>query len=455
MASLTNLAQIKGGLALQNRVTALETSYQAAKVLTTIAKDGENAGNYNVDELLADLKTGLADLAGDGSGEGLSLASLNTALNNLKNQYVKDAVRVQATATYTAGDPGSYTITLPSKSVTTYVAATGTFDDSVTYYSDDQGTVADVTGKSNGDSVEGLYVASISSVPFSISDAAPSFDTATELKVFTADNETVFDTNGDQLTYDFATNSFSGTPAKLDVAASKADTNGDLHYTALNETFDFKVFPVGRFTIATLPEDSLLDNSELELIAYDQAINKIVVELAKDQDVIDAITAKVGNETVANQIAAITDALDSRLDDVEALADNNKDRLDAVEAMFVPVDEWKTVTDTGVEDQETHEITYTPVTSWVLNDTPNDVKVKMFVNSLTYIEGKHLSVNRATKTVTWTFTEAQGGFDIDVTLADEVMFEYFVGSAAPDLDEIAAAEAEQNSQSNNDEPTEP
>ena len=72
-----SLAQITGGLQLKNDVLALQKSYDAAKVITSIQKaaaEGETpAVMYNVDELLNQIKSTLDGVAGDGSD---SIASL-------------------------------------------------------------------------------------------------------------------------------------------------------------------------------------------------------------------------------------------------------------------------------------------------------------------------------------------------------------------------------------------
>ena len=281
--ALLNLTQIKGGKELQSDVAALKQSYQAAKVITTIEKTAASGDNpavyYNADELLAALKTGLDSVNGVGEG---SLSALQTAISSLSSKQIKDTVRIGLTATY---DDPDFTIT------TDAVIAT----------------------------------------------AAPGFATSTALPVYTLDNKVVYDTTGEQLTYTFSTNTFSGTPAELDVDASKADTNDALHYKAIEETFNFKVFPVGTFTLGNIPEAALLDNDELELLTYDRIINKIIVELAKDDDVVAAIASKVGEQTVANQITAITDALATR---ITALENGKFDKSNIVKSKsFVEVAE--------------------------------------------------------------------------------------------------------------------
>ena len=114
--ALTNLAQIKGGLQLQSDVDALKLSYEAAKVLTTIAKEvaaGDPPANYNADELLAELKTRLDAIAGGTSG--LSLATLQTAIDGLKDKVIKDVVRVEVPVVSGAATiPANFDTLVPS-----------------------------------------------------------------------------------------------------------------------------------------------------------------------------------------------------------------------------------------------------------------------------------------------------------------------------------------------------
>lgn len=262
--SLTNLSQIKGGQLLRNDVNVLMTSYDAAKVLTNIKTGTQKDGKdeiYDVNTLLTNLKSGLETISG---GSGTSLATLQTAIDNIKGKSIKDIVRVTPTAAYA---DSKYTITLP-------------------------------TG-------------------FDASKAVPSMDDTVALPVYNTDNSSVLDENGAQLTYSFKTNTFSGVPSVVDVAASAKKTDGSYVYKPLAAGFTFKVFPTGSFTFNSLPADSLLDNEEFTLISYDKAINKLVVELAKDSDVINAVTEKVGTETVTNQIKAITDVLAARITTLE------------------------------------------------------------------------------------------------------------------------------------------
>ena len=413
MSYLPHLRQVKGGAQLRSDVDQLLASYQAVKVLTDISKpegaNGEDYGEYNVNELLTELKTTLNSVIS--GADGISLQSLQDAINGLNNKTIKDAVRITGTANYSSG---AFEAEFP-----------------------------------NG---------------FSITAAAPSFDTTTELPVYYLDNHPVLDRNGDQLTFDFFTGEFSGTPYELDVAASKEEDDDTLVYKAVTESFQFKVFPVGQFTLGNIPDEFLLDNAEVQLLAYDQVINKIIVELAKDEDVIAAISAKVGAQTVQDQIEAITDALETRIAALESNkigtsdivttirsqenAENSKipsekavidaiaehdptatfqsiiqqqsDRISALESITVAVEE--TFPITGATDD-------TETTTFPLTKRPNAQVVKMLVNHLLYTEDEDFTVDRSTNTVTWLLgTRGENGFKLTPSLTDSIRVIYHSGT---------------------------
>lgn len=435
-----NLVQIDGGLKLRTDLDALLNSYDAAKVLTTIKKEGDT-GNYNVDELLTTLKTSLGQISG---GSGTSLTSLKEAIDALEAKVVKDVVRLQLTATYANN---AYTVTLPEN----------------------------------------------------IDTLVPGIDFAVKLPVFNLNNTSVFDATGAQLTFDFATKAFSGIPSELDEVASKNASDGKLIYKPLTVDFDFKVFPTGKFTLQTLPEGYLLDNNELQLIAYDQAINKLIIKLAQDKELIDDVKTQIGATAIKDQIdtamaeltkaiadnktatdKAISDAatatvaaLDDKInkaDIVSAIGDtpsankvaSEKAVADAIAAIKTAVasdstdqinkaiadarkmieDNVQTKTDaiaTSVNTAITALTSRTkvfeikdavPVVEFVLDEVPNATKVTLNINSFVYEEEDGaFTVDRDNKKITWVATAANDGFDIMNTLTDKIIVRYFTGVA--------------------------
>lgn len=438
--SLMNFAQIKGGKQLQTNVAALLQSYDAAKVLTTIVKtpaseDGSvKAVNYNVDELLKALKTSLAEITGTSAGEGVTnLQTLKDSLDALGGKKIKDIVRVEL-------------------------------------------AVAD--GKAT--------------IPSDLATTVPGLDTSKALPVYTTDNEILLNDKGEQLTVNLADGTFNGTPSVIDEAASAKKTDGSFVYKAATVTA-VKVFPQGEWTLKDLPAAALLDNSEMQLIAYKQAINKIVVELAKDSDLIEAVKAQIGTQAVSDQLkekANITDvysvdtsgtktALYRKNADKIKLADLDQDLQDVIKTAATPqvfdpsdliaedakkfdkanivkstddtsasgytpsddkvlsekaaraaIDAIKTNIEASAEKAVEDSIAVTaPTTTFTLTKTPNDHLVKMIINHLIYNETEDFTVDRTAKTITWTATAANDGFDIDTELTDKVRILYYTKEA--------------------------
>ena len=253
MAFKPMLSQIQGGVELRTDVDTLKTSYDAAKVITTTSK-GEGGGTYNADELLTKIQTDITSL------DSKTQQAIKDAVNAVKNKVIKDVVRIQVEATYSADDgEGSYNVQLPED-----------FDIKV-----------------------------------------PSANKETPVPVYELDNNAVIDETGAQITINLTDGTLSGYPCEVDEAAS---AGGTTVYKKRTESFDIKFFPVGTFTLDTLSEDYMLDNQELQLLSYDQAINKIITNLAQDQSLIDKISALVGEEAVAEQIKEKTDALQNQID---------------------------------------------------------------------------------------------------------------------------------------------
>lgn len=252
MAFKPMLSQIQGGVELHADVDTLKTSYDAAKVITTTSK-GEDGGTYNADELLTKIQTDITSL------DSKTQEAIKTAVDAIKNKVVKDVVRIQVEATYSAGDgEGSYNVQLPED-----------FDTKV-----------------------------------------PSANKETPVSVYELDNTAVIDETGNQITINLTDGTLSGYPCEVDEAAS---AGGTTVYKKRTKSFYIKFFPVGTFTLDTLSEDYMLDNQELQLLSYDQAINKIITNLAQDQSLIDKISALVGEEAVAEQIKKKTDVLQNQI----------------------------------------------------------------------------------------------------------------------------------------------
>ena len=373
--SLTNLAQIKGGLQLQADVQALLKSYDAAKVLTQIAKavgEGEEAANYNVEELLAELKAKVDAIAGEGAeGDGVSLASLAAAIEALKDKKLKDMVRVE------------------------FGIASG-----------------------------------VAALPADFDTLVPAADKTKALPVYTAANEVVFNENGEQLTIVPETGVLNGVPSVIDAEASAAAEDGKLVYKAMGD-FQAKIFPVGEWTLAELPADALLDNNEMQLVAYKTALDKLVVDLTRDENLINQVKELVGEKAVQEQLEEALKAIN------EAIAlKADQTALDEVDAAVKDIDERVKAIEGTQETYVSEKIAVTaPVAEFALANKPNDKLVEMVINHLVYREGEDFTVDRDAQKVAWTLSAAADGFDIDAELTDAVRINYFFkvagGAATP------------------------
>ena len=356
---LINLNQISGGVQLQKDVEALLKSYDAAKVLTKIAKtvgEGEDPANYNAEELLSELKSKMDEIAGDGA---LSLKSLNDAITGLKDKKIKDMVRV-------------------------------------TFSTDSEGTVT----LDDGD----------------LADLVPGYNENAHVPVYSLDNDILYNGEGDQLTLSLKDLTLNGIPHVIDATATAADEDGNKVYKPYTtDVFNGKVFPVGEWTLEEFPTDALLDNAELQLVAYKTALDKIVVELAKDKDLIAKIQEQIGEEAIKDVLDDTIKDLNDKIDlkEDKTVVKELSDRVDALEA--------------GLEEEIHDRVQIlSKVDSIDLSRIPNTKPVSIEINHLTYLENDGtFNVNREDKKITWLFNEANEGFDIDETLTDFVFVNYY------------------------------
>ena len=65
--------------------------------------------------------------------------------------------------------------------------------------------------------------------------------------------------------------------------------------------------------------------------------------------------------------------------------------------------------------------------NFTLANEPNAQKVELNINGIIYEEDDAFTVARPTKTLTWTFDNASGGFDIDKDLAEFITAKYYTG----------------------------
>ena len=300
MAGLIKRNQIDGLVAMKAYLDSINPgqggSYAAANVTTTVIKTPESAEGvgdqvyYTGDELLQALKSSIDGML-DG-GDGLSLPELSRLIDNV-NKDLNGG---------TAKDANNNDIVYPgfkNKSINDVVRIE---------FNLASGTTA--TEKiASGDS----------------SKITAEITSGQTLRAYTIDGAPIVGAAGAAISFDLDTKTFSAAPYILDVDATKASGGIDSTTGAINPasavytafTGDFKVFPVGTWTLETLPATALLDNNEMQLIAYDQALQKVIIQLATDKNLIDRITEAVGQTAIVDAVKDATKVIDTRIKNLE------------------------------------------------------------------------------------------------------------------------------------------
>lgn len=361
------LEQIKGAIEMRQQLDALIKSYDATRVITNIplkTQDGSDAHGktYDANTLLAWLLNNQADLRKIQSD---SATLVDNRLKRFEDKLVKDTVRVPLNAVWSSDH---FVVTLP-----------GSFE---------------------------------TLVPNVGSEAVAAYN---------LDNTPVLDEHGNQITFDLKKLQFNGIPSVVDPVASARTPDGSKVMKARTESFDFKIFPVGEFKLSELPEDYLVDNTELQAIAYQQAIDKLVIQLTKDSDLIDAIKKMIGTEAVKTQIEkedkAIRDLVTASIAAQNEARENLKNNIDS-RLLYQG--------DIYVPKTQAFNLTNSAATEFVLDETPNTGEISLNINGIIYDEeADAFTVNRAAKKITWTATAANGGFDLTNKITNKIVAHYY------------------------------
>ena len=289
MSILIKRNQVDGLVAMKALLDQIDASYPASKVTTTVAKTveaGQDPANYTGQELLAELKTNVDSIL-DG-GDGLNLPELKRLIDKLNAELNG--------GTYADTEGDDVTLNgLKNKQINDVVRISFTYNGST-------------------------------ATPVDASQITNALTAGQTLYAYTESGAPIVDDTGESLSFDFDTKTFLGSsPYILDVDATKASGGvnpstgqpvaGEPVYTPF--TGIFKVFPVGTWTLEDLPADALLDNNEMQLIAYDQALQKVIIQLATDKNLIDRITEAVGETAIQDAVKANTATIDARLDRLE------------------------------------------------------------------------------------------------------------------------------------------
>lgn len=400
MNRLIDLSQIKNGLKILQGIQEIQESYDGFKVVSSVLNE-ETGEEYSVNEMIETFK-GTLDINFKDKGtlqEQISqaiidlreilesqLESTNVAIDTINNRIIKDRVKIKGTITKDL-ETGEWVQSIDEK------------------FEEIAGSV------------------SLSHGPYVVYDI---------------NNKPLQGVDGGNIYYDFSGRQLSDVPHKIN------EENADvIEYLPIEELVWFKVFPVGEFTFETLPSDYLLDNEELNLIAYSKAVDEIIFMLSQNGELVDHIKELVGQESVQSQIKAITQVLQDEIDDINALLQNTDTGLAAIDKRDYNsnlerkyeidlINSVKDIEDSFIVSVKAIEGTPTMDSEFSLSKTPSEKKVIAFVNGIRYVEGSLFSIDRSLNKMVWTLNEEAGGIDLEEGYAIEVVYQHEESIAQPE-----------------------
>ena len=184
--------------------------------------------------------------------------------------------------------------------------------------------------------------------------------------------------------------------------------------------------PVKEYKLSELPEDALLKSEELDITAYQDALDALVAKLAANKELIEAVKTLVGDTNVQAQI-------DAAIENVETALALKADKSE-VEA----VDAAAKVLATKVTELENNNVAMVldivalgaEQTVVPMSKEATDKLVRLYVNGAVYSEGEDFTVDRTAKTVNWTLED----FALNNDVAAKVAVKYFavIAGAEPE-----------------------
>ena len=192
-----------------------------------------------------------------------------------------------------------------------------------------------------------------------------------------------------------------------------------------------KLFPIGTYSLNKLDQNFLLDNNEVNLIAYSKAIDEIVAKLAEGGAFSEYIASLLSTQEVQNAVIARTEEMtrQAQMDKLE-LYNHDAELENAMRDLAYEVDQLNALhqnankidnleVTVSKKDDKAGQIDFT------LRQIPDKHPVVLWINGVRYFEKKHFVVNRtrtiqvgaagtgaAAPQLSWTFTESNGGFNL-------------------------------------------
>jgi hypothetical protein len=243
--------------------------------------------------------------------------------------------------------------------------------------------------------------------------------------------------------------------APLYVATSETDEEGKTVNKELTTNDTLRVFVKKEYTFKDIPADYQVDNDAYEEFQRQVAVKTLAAQIASNKALLAEVQEKIKDETIQQAISDLTDQTATVNGRVNTLvADSETEGSIAYLIAQALVDYTPSSDSTAISDEDLQkvvaeiqtkidEISYKTVTENVTlaegaaaiinfaskyDDTyviDESSLIKLFVNGLTYVEGEAFSVSRTDKTIVWTYTAANEGFDLDAD--DVIIVEYTVG----------------------------
>lgn len=491
MATMINLAQIKGGLELKNALEALKKSYPASNVTTTDVKsvtykkaaEGEKADEegflldeegkrvvesqemYTAQELLTKLNTSMEELTG-GSGKGSIDSRIQDAVKTVTDREIFDYVRLwvkdydvtkpldliqltnDVSAEVVKGNVSNVPADLSTVTLKQEDLAKMSLNVPFAVYTKEGEPVLDVDKKNvtvtftaDGEGESAVIKANFSATPY---------EYVTETKVIDVSDEEV-SVGADKKTLALANKYVDASTVTVVDAAGTTLSRRNYFVNSLagivefrreredNEqfkvTYSYHKYEEVKTELATKTDAWFklypIEKTTFGSLKADYMVDNVEINNIQVSNAVSELERQLAEETdiVEQIIAAVADV--SVQNALKAITASLEDRIEKVEKTIEVMNNFVTdVFDAPAEG----------TVDFALSAVPTAKKVELFINGIRYREGDAFTVDRDTVATTgnngyqpsakWLFTATNGGFDLGADY--EVVFEY-IGDADKEM----------------------
>lgn len=283
---LIHVTQVEGLEEWRRDLESLRNYYSASNVYTSIPKNPVSF--YNVDEFLLVLQNRLNNLYNKMIKDKVRLFG-RIVVPGRKHVYVESLVEIIRNKEYnTQHYPVYPSSQILYKNGEIVPENTYDFDYNIGRFVLDHIHTGDniFTSDYEYNKTEETYpVIFVPSIPTNLMNV---LDRSRTYNLYYENNLPILDENGNNLTYNFNTDTLSGIPSRRD----ESDDNildGITYVPLRGEDVPFKIFPQGSFLLTDLPDNYLLDNEEFNTIVYQSYVDEIMVRLKASMSSIERV----------------------------------------------------------------------------------------------------------------------------------------------------------------------